>query len=50
MKKNYEKWLLENGYSEKSGRLLPSIIYVYIRGIEHACKYETCLSNSWQKT
>ena len=20
MKKNYEKWLLENGYSEKSGR------------------------------
>ena len=39
MKKNYEKWLLENGYSEKSGRLLPSTIYAYIRGIEHACKY-----------
>ena len=40
MKKNYEKWLLENGYSEKSGRLLPSTIYAYIRGIEHACRYE----------
>lgn len=40
MKKQYEKWLLENGYSEKSGRLLPSTIYAYLRGIEHACKYE----------
>ena len=40
MKKNYEKFLLEKGYSEKSGRLLPSTIYAYIRGIEHACKYE----------
>ena len=40
MKKNYEKWLLENGYSEKSGRLLPSTIYAYVRAIEHACRYE----------
>ena len=40
MKKQYEKFLLEHGYSEKSGRLLPSTIYAYIRGIEHACRYE----------
>ena len=40
MKKQYEKFLLEHGFSERSGRLLPSTIYAYIRGIEHACKYE----------
>ena len=39
MKKQYEKFLLEHGFSERSGRLLPSTIYAYIRGIEHACKY-----------
>ena len=40
MLQNYKTWLLENGYSEKSGRLLPSTVYSYILGIKHTCKYE----------